>query len=413
MSHYGVSMTVTPAGKYSAHRNSPTSAGLAQAESHFPPVLEAEYAQAHLLHNRALVCAACILGAAIGALRGFQLLHNEIRHPVHLIDLVLVVGSTSLLAMLACSSAYERRYLPLARIIVPLRNMVIAAHAAHASTVGEHDLLLVLPMIVIGPFFFLGLPWRTALLSTVLSSIAFVVSATIFHVPLAVMLQSLGFAAAALVTCAIAAWQLDKRSRIVFLETRRIAQLAQHDALTWTKNRHVFDEELMRLWEQAIDSRRGLAVMLIDVDHFKAFNDRHGHQAGDHALRRVAQTLQQFVTGPDSVLARYGGEEFAAVICGLDPAQAAYTAERMRQAVQELRVNEVAPDAAVTISIGIAAIQPVAGRDAYGAVQLADQALYQAKMKGRNRVELMGEAEHQMLVTGAFASGMRRQSAAL
>src|SRR5690606_33074371 len=108
--------------------------------------------------------------------------------------------------------------------------------------------------------------------------------------------------------CGIAARHLEHWARKSFLESRLISELAQHDALTGLKNRRVFDEQLDALWAQAIEEGRSLAFFLIDVDHFKPFNDRHGHQAGDRALRRVAETLQRYVSRPLDVLARYGGE---------------------------------------------------------------------------------------------------------
>ena len=109
--------------------------------------------------------------------------------------------------------------------------------------------------------------------------------------------------------CGLVALHLERTSRRSFL-----AELAERDPLTGLKNRRVFDEHMERLWNQAIVEARALTIILVDVDHFKAYNDRYGHQAGDHALQRVAATLQNFVVRPHDVLARYGGEEFAAIL---------------------------------------------------------------------------------------------------
>ena len=144
---------------------------------------------------------------------------------------------------------------------------------------------------------------------------------------------------------------------------------------------------------------------MVDIDHFKAYNDWAGHQAGDETLRRVAQTLQTFVKRPLDVLARYGGEEFAVVSYDIDSNEAEMLAERMRVAVGALAIKHEGATAggSVTISIGVAVIQPSADRRSRGALQLADQALYEAKVRGRNRVELLDDVAHRLLVTGVFA----------
>jgi diguanylate cyclase (GGDEF)-like protein len=378
----------------------------------FTPALDAEYTRVNLEHNRALICAACILGTLVAAFRGFQQFYIHPVHAIQFLDLVLVVGSMTVLALVACSSAFERLYLPLARIIIPCRNVIIAAEAAYSAAIGQLELLMAVPVIVIAPFFFLGLPLREALISGVVTFVVFIVSAVVFHAPVAVVWQAVAFIFASLLACGIACWQVDRRSRAVFLETRRIAELAQHDSLTWTKNRRVFDAELMRLWSLALAERGALTVMLIDVDHFKIYNDRHGHQAGDRALCRVAQMLQQHVEPLGGMVARYGGEEFAVLLHKVDSKHARDIAERMRQAIQDMKFTEgTVAVVGIAVSIGVAAIKPDGKRDPYGAVQLADQALYLAKIKGRNRVELMSDAEYQMLVTGAFVRQASEQAA--
>jgi diguanylate cyclase (GGDEF)-like protein len=150
-----------------------------------------------------------------------------------------------------------------------------------------------------------------------------------------------------------------------------------------------------------------MTLVLIDVDHFKAYNDRYGHQAGDHALQRVAAALQAFVNRPQDVLARYGGEEFAAILYDVEGYDAEELAEGMRRAVGALALDNLgsAAASAITISIGVATVEPTRRRRAHGALQLADQALYRAKIKGRNRVELLDQAAYQALRTGVFTKG--------
>jgi diguanylate cyclase (GGDEF)-like protein len=267
------------------------------------------------------------------------------------------------------------------------------------------ELLIVLPAMVLSPFFFLGLHFRAALVCVVLTIVSFAGAGLVFGLALPVLLRSCGFLAVTAATSAVAAWQIEKQSRRSFMESRLIAQLAEHDALTGAKNRRVFDEHLTRLWQQAIRDGRNLAILLIDVDHFKAFNDRYGHQAGDTALQKVAATVQAQIARPLDLLSRYGGEEFAALLYDIDADSARDIAERMRMAVSDLAIEHRGSrdTRVVTISIGVAAVQPLAERGPLGALQLADEALYTAKVRGRNNVHLAAESDYSGLQTGVFA----------
>jgi diguanylate cyclase (GGDEF)-like protein len=375
------------------------------ANLRFSPKLEAEYVRAHLASSRTLIRVACVLAALLAILRGVDQAVASRWDSILLIDFCLVIGASIVLASIAWSPAFERLYLRWAGIAVPVRNSIVAAHLAAAAAHGQVEMLMVLPALMIGPFFFLGLRFRTALFSAVLTVASFIASAIFFELAFPTALRSCAFLLMGAAACAIAARHIEKWSRTSFLESHLIADLAQHDALTGTKNRRVFDEYLTRLWQQAVTDRRAIAILLIDVDHFKAYNDRYGHQAGDQTLRRVAQTAQRFVRRPLDVLARYGGEEFAAILYDVDENQAKVSADRIRRAVAELAIEHRGSrtSAGVTISVGVAVIEPTPERNPRGALQLADQALYEAKVKGRNRVELMNDANHRMLVTGVFA----------
>ncbi len=237
-----------------------------------------------------------------------------------------------------------------------------------------------------------------------LTVVAFIGAASYFGLAYPAALRVYAFLLGGLFACAFAARHLERWSRAHFLESHLIEELAQHDALTGTKNRRVFDEYLVRLWQQAIEDGRAIGLLLLDIDHFKAYNDRYGHQAGDQALRRVAQAAQRLVRRPLDVLTRYGGEEFAAILYDVDARQANDIAERIRRSVGDLGIEHRGSRTAttVTISVGVALVEPSVERNPRGALQLADQALYEAKVRGRNRVEIMDESEHRMLVTGVF-----------
>jgi diguanylate cyclase (GGDEF)-like protein len=367
--------------------------------------LEREFGRAHLLASRTIIRLACAIATIVALTRGLELFIGEARPGIASFNLTLVIVASASLAMIAFSPVFEKMYRPWARIIVPARNVIIAAHVAHAAANGSTEMLIVLPLMLVGPFFFLGLSFRTAFIAGVLTLVSFGTSALLFDLSTPITMRAAVFLSMGLIGCSIAARHVHQRSRASFIETQKILELAQQDPLTGIKNRRVFDQQLADLWSQSIEENRSLAILLLDIDHFKSYNDRYGHQAGDEALRQVADAIKTAVVRPPSVLARYGGEEFAAVIQDADVRQARAIAECMRRAVEQLAIeHRGSPSRRVTISVGVALIKPDRDRQWEGGLQLADQALYDAKAKGRNRVESMDEAQHQLLITGAFTT---------
>jgi diguanylate cyclase (GGDEF)-like protein len=160
------------------------------------------------------------------------------------------------------------------------------------------------------------------------------------------------------------------------------------DPLTGVANRRYFDDFLSTVWRGRLERDQPVALLLVDVDHFKAYNDHYGHPAGDECLRYIARALQEQINGHDGLVARWGGEEFAVVLPGKDAAAAEALAIRIAKAVQALglRHERSSTAATVTVSIGVStdlADEEQAGWDSL--VARADAALYQAKRLGRNR----------------------------
>jgi len=165
--------------------------------------------------------------------------------------------------------------------------------------------------------------------------------------------------------------------------------LSRQDALTGVPNRRRFDEVAWQCWQRHMQTGEQLAVMLLDVDHFKAFNDHHGHPAGDQCLRLVAKALQDTLAGGDGTLARWGGEEFIVLLPHTDEVVAHRVADRLVQSVRALQLRHDASPTrdVVTISAGVSLGRPANDRrDLSAMVALADQALYQAKHEGRDRL---------------------------
>ncbi|MFK3796476.1 diguanylate cyclase [Pseudomonas sp. NPDC088444] len=167
---------------------------------------------------------------------------------------------------------------------------------------------------------------------------------------------------------------------------RELAELAATDGLTGLANRRRLDMVLRQEWARSMRSGTPLSLLMIDVDHFKAFNDRHGHHGGDVALRNVAKTLAANIRRPGDLAARYGGEEFMVVLPETDLRGAYALAEKIRIAIESLPpyASETHP---VTVSIGVASQRPRSGDKQPQLLADADTALYQAKRNGRNRVE--------------------------
>ncbi len=165
-----------------------------------------------------------------------------------------------------------------------------------------------------------------------------------------------------------------------------LQHLATVDMLTQLANRRRFDDYLAETWQRLRRDQQPLSLLLVDVDHFKAFNDHYGHPRGDLCLRRVAQAMQPVVQRPADLVARYGGEEFAVILPNTDAAGAVYVARRLQRAIIHLQIPHVQSPTGpiITISLGVATRLVTAEATSQELIAAADSALYLAKEKGRN-----------------------------
>ena len=168
----------------------------------------------------------------------------------------------------------------------------------------------------------------------------------------------------------------------------RLKKLSESDGLTGLANRRLFDAELCAAWQRGVSSGSDLALILIDIDHFKQYNDAYGHLRGDDCLKRVASELESGAAHVNALVARYGGEEFAVLTERTNLAAALPFAEALRHQVeaQALAHENSTTAGVVTVSVGVCALQPDAGDEPTRLFDAADQALYRAKQSGRNRV---------------------------
>ena len=171
------------------------------------------------------------------------------------------------------------------------------------------------------------------------------------------------------------------------LSRAELQVLAELDSLTGIPNRRAFDDHLQIGWTRALRAGTALGVIMIDVDHFKEYNDTHGHVAGDLCLFKIAQACVASMKRTGDFLARYGGEEFAGILVTRTDDDIAVVAERMREAVADLAIpHPTNPGGVVTISLGVARIRPSSRESPVELVEAADSALYAAKSRGRNQV---------------------------
>jgi diguanylate cyclase (GGDEF)-like protein len=170
--------------------------------------------------------------------------------------------------------------------------------------------------------------------------------------------------------------------------TGKLENLASQDGLTGIANRRRLDETLDFEWRRAIRDHSDFSVLLIDVDHFKSYNDIYGHLSGDNCLRQIAEAALEAVHRPADLLARYGGDEFAVVLPNTNGVGAWEIAEQIRSSVENRRApHQGNPHGVVTVSIGCATQLPDRNSSYSTLLLSADSALYKAKYGGRNRIE--------------------------
>jgi diguanylate cyclase (GGDEF)-like protein len=381
----------------------------------FAADLEAQYLLHHLQCVRVRVrvwftfVAALNLGYSLANLAMVLLSHSGNRAGISGVVTHILLSTPSALAMfwLVWSKKYLRLFISWSRIIVPMYGAASGVFVAEAMMSGRPEELTSMVIFVIAPYVFAGLLFRSALFVNVVTVATFSVAALLMSMPQGELLKALAIIVITSILCALVCRDSERLSRKSFLETALLAEYGTRDGLSGLMNRTAFDDHLKRVWQQALRDQRTLGLLMIDIDHFKTYNDTYGHQAGDAALRAVAQVLKEFARRPLDTAARYGGEEFAVILYDLPRAAVEDVAERVRAAVE--RFDHIGADGAVrrqqTISIGVAMVAPMLNRTPSGAVQLADEGLYEAKRSGRNRVVVKGFDDFHALSTGSFLVG--------
>ena len=167
-----------------------------------------------------------------------------------------------------------------------------------------------------------------------------------------------------------------------------MVELSERDSLSRLYNRRTFDERANGAWKRAARNNEALSILIMDIDHFKLYNDYYGHMAGDECIARVAAAIKGSLSRPGDLVARYGGEEFIALLSDTHEDGAYHVAERIRKSVAALNIQHRESSTAthITISIGGAVVNHTSGTELRDQINAADKALYASKQNGRNRV---------------------------
>ena len=377
----------------------------------FMPGLESAYRQDRFRQSLPYLRANLGIGALLVTV--FALLDQFVLHIVHepLVEFVryaVLLPAIVLALTVTFLKGGSRLYRPVVSFLSPFGVVAIVVLVLSAWEHGQSRPFAALILATMFVYFLIGLPFLAGLVTNLIAAVAYLGGALVLAMPGQELTYDMLMLLLAIAVGATAAYNVEHARRTVWLEAQLLDEVAQRDGLTGIYNRRRFDEHLDQVWQQGVRENRPITLMLADIDHFKAFNDRYGHQAGDEAMKSVAAILTQFARRPLDLVARYGGEKFAIVLFDTTQEHAIKVSELLLEEVRRLGIpHEDSSGAPVlTMSVGIGCVVPVAGRSSAGLLQLADQALYAAKDAGRNRARLLQE-EYEHMKTGYF----RRHSA--
>jgi diguanylate cyclase (GGDEF)-like protein len=326
-----------------------------------------------------LVLAVTCIDLLFGASSGGTL--NTLRLGV-LCPLLVVVG-----VAISVPGA-QRFYTEVVAVGVTLIGFVVTYIAHLGALAGSSYVLAGLVVVVLYGCLFLGLLFNVAVTIAAILVAAHFVTGIVVGLPFDALYYSTAILGGAAVIGGISTYNLEHALRTNFLETRMLNELAERDGMTGLYNRRIFDDYVERLWRQSRRESTPVAIIFVDIDFFKVYNDLYGHQAGDDTLKRIAKVIARGAKRPFDFAARYGGEEFVLVLYGPPDEYAHSVSEQIRRDVLELAIPHAGSQAAkhVTVSVGLVLAKPETSRSLTGAIQAADEALYQAKREGRNRV---------------------------
>jgi diguanylate cyclase (GGDEF)-like protein len=359
------------------------------ARLRFPQPLEQQFRRDHLLASQPWVRLSLLV--ALATTTGFAIIDHSVIHATNAVPDVVRFGlqlPVLLICLLATSrNLYARWYELLIQLVSPLFGigtvlMASFARPEHVALVGSRVLLVAFFM-----YFMLGLRAVQAVRLNAVMAIAFA-AAGVSEVMRTDVATYLSFALlCANVIAFSGAYALEHANRTAFLERQLLEEIASLDGLTQLLNRQTFEVRAQALWDDAANTGKSVCVIMIDVDHFKLYNDHYGHQAGDECLRRVATAIRGSMSETQSLVGRYGGEEIVAISVDDLDNSARHVADRIVEHVAQLDIAHASSPSShrVSVSVGATTQTPPLTQSFSTMLKLADSALYTAKRDGRNR----------------------------
>jgi len=301
---------------------------------------------------------------------------------------LLVFGLLLVCGGLILQRRHTHLLVPLSIACIVALGLGAAAVVAIAHRVEPNYPYEGLLLVCMAAYFLVGLRFSEAVASSLVVLAAYVGFEFLAGVPLPRLINNVLFLLFGNLMGAVGCYLLESKSREHFLVSRLMRVLAEHDSLTGLHNRRSFNRQLERLWRLAQRESATLALLLCDIDHFKAYNDCYGHQAGDKVLQRVGAVLGEAARRPLDMSVRLGGEEFAVLLYGMSEADARQRAQALCAALEGLNIAHERSETArvVTMSVGVACIRPAEDGTMTLLYEHADRALYEAKAFGRNQV---------------------------
>ena len=308
---------------------------------------------------------------------------------------VIAIRVLALAVLLVCAffivqRRYRHLWLPLSMtciLVLGVGAAMIVGVAHRADPDYPYEGLMLVSMAA---YFLVGLRLSEAVVCSLVVLLAYVLAELAAGLPVPKLLNNVLLLTFGNLIGGVGCYLLEHKSREYFLVSRLMRLLAYHDSLTGLHNRRSFNQQFERLWRQAQREGKSLALLLCDIDHFKAYNDSYGHQAGDVALQHVGALIQQAARRPLDMGVRIGGEEFALLLFDIAADEAVRRAEALRQALEQAGIShrESASGKVLTMSVGVAWLSPDSQPQLSQLYEQADRALYQAKASGRNQVSV-------------------------
>lgn len=356
----------------------------------FSRVLEREY-RAHMLED-SFELKRIALSVATLIWLTLALLDMALVGQPHL-GWVLAVRGAVLVILLVCAALILQRRHP--HLLLPLSMVCILALGIGAAVIVgiAHDADPSYPyegllLVSMAAYFLVGLRLGEALACSLVVLLAYVLAEWLAGLPASRLINNVLFLAFGNLTGAVGCYLLEYKSREHFLVSRLMRLLADHDSLTGLHNRRSFNRQFERLWRQAQRNDQAIALLLCDIDHFKAYNDCYGHQAGDRALQRVGAMIEQAARRPLDMGVRLG-ERSSPCCCSISPPRKPYVwPTHCGETLERAGIPHRGCDGAgvLTMSVGVACLTPGTQGELSQLYEQADRALYEAKAFGRNRV---------------------------